>query len=147
MKDCPHKAGVWVRALKEAFEKDLPEQLINVNGTEILAKDLFQFMSWDRGYKLGYIMDYAATDANYAQLEPVFTNADEVYIESYYGQEELELAHQNKHSTAHISGTWAKKLGVKKANPVHHSRRYHEDWQRQLLHKEFFAAFGKANPE
>jgi ribonuclease Z len=68
-----------------------------------------------------------------------FQNADQVFIETYYLNEDKELALQNRHSYARASAEVMRKAGVKNATPVHFSRRYEEEEIRRIQ-EQFKAA-------
>ncbi|WP_375560736.1 peptidase [Bernardetia sp. OM2101] len=139
IQDFPFKAGKWVKELKEAFEQNLPEKNIQIEGTNYLAKDLFSYIFVEEGYKLGYVMDHLASEENFEKIVHLFQKADELFIESYYLEEDKELALKNHHSTAKNSGLVARRAQVKKVNPVHHSRKYNHNIQ--LLIDECLEAF------
>lgn len=141
LKDSPYKGGKWVGELKTAYEQAQPEIAVNVHGTEVLAKDLFQYIEPVAGYKLGYIMDHLGDKANHERIIELFAEADEVYIEAYYAAADLELALKNNHSTAQLSGQVARLARIKKVVPAHFSRRYSDGEEHEQLLKECFDAF------
>jgi ribonuclease Z len=152
-KNLPYKAGRWIQELKAAFLENKPDRQIEISAataaqgttaeaaTTILAGELFGFLSWQAGFRTAYVIDHAATAENFAKIGALCAGVDELYIESYYGLEDKEMAEKNKHSVAAYSGKLAREIGAKKAIPVHFSRRYHEDEQRAALLKEFYDAF------
>ncbi len=137
----PHKPGKWAQQLKQAYAESKPEQRIEIEGIAYPASELFQWLQSEPGYRLGYIMDHHANEANHQKIRNLLHEADEVYIESYYTEEEKEFAEKNKHSTARQSGKVAREAQIKKAIPVHFSRRYHQEDGQQTVRAEFFAAF------
>jgi ribonuclease BN (tRNA processing enzyme) len=68
-------------------------------------------------------------------------SVDEAYIEAYDCLEDQEMAEKNKHSMAGISGKLLREASVKKAVPIHFSRRYQDPEGQTKLLAEFQAAF------
>lgn len=137
--DFPYKPGKWIRELKEDWLDGQRDVMIDVHGEELPSSALFSFIKQSPGYRLGFIMDHLGNEANHQLIERFFHGVDALYIESYYRHEDLELALQNHHSTATLSGEVARKAQAKEVHPVHYSRRYNgaiED-----LKAECFAAF------
>lgn len=141
LENCPFKAGKWMGELKKAFLSNDFEAQIEVEGQLFAAKDLFQYIENERGYRLGYIMDHRADAENHEKILALFSEADECFIETYYREMEREFAAKNFHSVAAESAKVMRNAKVKKVHPVHHSRRYHDEVERQGLLDEFFAVF------
>lgn len=141
MKTCPYRGGKWVRELKAAYLDQNPTAQIDVHGGMMEAQDLFEYLELQKGYQVGYIMDHLACEANHEKICALFQNCDEVYMESYYAQEDYELAIKNNHSTAQISGELAKRAGFKKLIPAHFSRRYHDPEMLAKIKEECLTAF------
>jgi ribonuclease Z len=134
------KKGKWISELKTAFENNDQDKEIEIEGTLYKASDLFYLLSRNEGYKLGVIMDHAADEDNYQKIKLVFNNADMVYIETFYKDEDQEFARINYHSFASASGKVMKECHVKEAIPIHFSRRYTETDQ-QEIETAFYKAF------
>ncbi len=126
MEKCPFETGPWVKELQHAFKHDKKELPVTINGKTYKAEELFYLLRWVEGHKFGYIMDHAADAANHARIKDLFSGADEIFIECYYKESEEPFAGLNKHSTAKRSAEVMRAAGVKKAVPVHFSRRYHQ---------------------
>ncbi|MCP4443363.1 MAG: peptidase [Aureispira sp.] len=141
LKNCSYPGGKWVKTLKAAYEQNDADLSIDVHGTPVLAKDLFQCIEKVAGYKLGYIMDHLGSPENHQRITTLFEGADEVYMEAYYADADQELAFKNNHSTARLSGQVARLAKIKKIVPAHFSRRYHDDLAHEALLKECFDAF------
>lgn len=148
IKSLPYKAGPWLQTLKAAFAQNLPDtELFPLPDTPILAGQLFQFLTWQRGFRTAYVIDHAATQANFDKILALIDHADELYIESYYGLDEIEMARKNNHSLASFSGQLARLAHVKKPIPIHFSRRYHDEADRQILLCQFYDAFTGLTPD
>jgi ribonuclease Z len=85
------KKGKWISELKKAFENNDSDQEIEIEGTVYKASDLFHFLTRNKGYKLGVIMDHAVCEDNYEKIKTVFREADMVYIETFYKDEDQNL--------------------------------------------------------
>jgi ribonuclease Z len=127
--ESPFAPGPWVKMAKAAFLANNPEMSINIQGQNYPAAELFPYFRLKTGYHLGVVMDHLASDANH----------DQVFIETYYLNEDKELALQNRHSYAQASAEVMRKAEVKNATPVHFSRRYTEE-DIQVIQREFKAA-------
>lgn len=138
--DAPFKPGPWIKEAKAAFLAQTPDAPILVQGEKHLANELFPYFRLKTGYHLGVVMDHAAIASNHHKILTTFQDADEVYIETYYLNQDRELALQNRHSYATASAEIMRKAGVKKAIPVHFSRRY-EEAEIAIIQEEFKAAF------
>ncbi|WP_051349347.1 MBL fold metallo-hydrolase [Chryseobacterium gregarium] len=134
------RKGKWISELKAAFETQDLEKEIEIEETVYKASELFHFLTRNEGYKLGVIMDHAAAENNYEKIKAVFRKADLVYIETFYKDEDQELANINYHSFASASGKIMKDCEVKEAVPVHFSRRYTES-DRLDIETAFYKAF------
>ncbi len=142
MQNCPYKAGRWINELKIAFlAQDWEKDIAIDKDINLKAGELATFIQREPVYKLGYVMDFAATEANREKIIALCADADELYMECYYSSEDIELAVRNNHSYAAFSAQTAKLARVKKANPVHFSRRYHDAEQKAMILKEFFEHF------
>lgn len=127
------KGGKWVADLKHAFETNNQDETIEVNGTSYKAKELFHMMKTETGKKIGIIMDHAASAENHAKIKDKFNECDELYIECFYKDEDKEFAINNHHSYASMSGQIAREAKVKKAIPVHFSRKYQAEEIEELI--------------
>lgn len=145
MKDCPHRPGPWVREVKMAFEAKDRAARIRIGEEIVPASELFTYLEEVPGASFGFIMDHAASPVNHAKIANLFANADEVWIEAFFTEIEKDLAVKNNHSTARASGEVCRRAQVKKAVPVHYSRRYHVESELAGLKAEFFAAFNPAD--
>ncbi|WP_347216620.1 peptidase [Chryseobacterium sp.] len=134
------KKGKWISELKTAFENNDLDKEIEIEGTSYKASDLFHLLTRNEGYKLGVIMDHAVDEDNYKEIKSVFSNADKVYIETFYKDTDQEFAKINYHSFASASGKIMRDCMVKEAIPIHFSRRYTEDDQ-QEIETAFYKAF------
>lgn len=101
---------------------------------------MFHLLSRTEGYRLGVIMDHAVCEDNYEKIKNVFTGTDLIYIETFYRDEDHGFARQNYHSFASASGKIMKDCKVKKAIPVHFSRRYTES-DRLEIETAFYKVF------
>ncbi|OCA77808.1 hypothetical protein BBH99_11055 [Chryseobacterium contaminans] len=134
------KKGKWISELKKSFENTDADQEIEIEGTLYKASDLFHLLTRNEGYKLGVIMDHAVDEDNYEKIKAVFSQADRVYIETFYKDTDQEFAKINYHSFASASGKIMNECKVKEAIPIHFSRRYTETDQ-QEIEAAFYKAF------
>lgn len=142
VEQCPYKPGKWMAELKQAFEVSDAERLIAVESERMIpAGELFQYLVEEPGFRVAYAMDHAATEANFERIRGLCRDADEAYIEAYYSLDDAEMAQRNKHSMAGMSGRVLREAGVKKAVPIHFSRRYQDAEGQAKLLSEFESGF------
>ncbi|WP_435524091.1 hypothetical protein [Chryseobacterium indoltheticum] len=113
------KKGKWISELKTAFENNDSDKEIEIEETVYKASDLFYLLTKNTGYKLGVIMDHAVCEDNYEKIKKVFKEADIVYIETFYKDEDKGFAKINYHSFASASGKIMNECEVKEAIPIH----------------------------
>ncbi|MFN0202070.1 MAG: peptidase, partial [Bacteroidia bacterium] len=149
MQNCPYPAGAWIQKAKQRRleiadnEIDTLTETLEIQGLEVPLTTLFSYLQKETGYRLGFIMDHQANEENHAKIRALFYEADEVFIESYYADNEKYMAFLNHHSTAKASATVMKQAKVKKAIPIHFSRRYHDEISLKMIQSEFFEAFAQ----
>ncbi|UEQ75951.1 peptidase [Chryseobacterium arthrosphaerae] len=136
------RKGKWISELKSAFENNDPNKEIEIEETVYKAEELFSLLTRNSGFKLGVIMDHAASEENYEKIKAVFEGADLVYIESFYKDSDQDFAELNYHSFASASGKIMNECKVKEAIPIHFSRRYTETDQEEI-ETAFYKAFHK----
>lgn len=134
------KKGKWISELKIAFENNYSDKEIQIEETVYKASDLFHLLTKNAGYKLGVIMDHAVCKDNYEKIKTIFKESDMVYIETFYKDEDQEFAKLNYHSFASASGKIMNECKVKKAIPIHFSRRYVES-DKLEIETAFYKAF------
>ncbi len=127
------KGGKWVANLKEYYKVNNNDALIEVNGINYLSKNLFHMIKVEKGKRVGVIMDHAASIENHKKIKSRFSECDEVYIECFYKDEDRDFAEKNYHSYASMSGHIMKECKVKRAVPVHFSRKYEKNEIEQLI--------------
>jgi ribonuclease Z len=132
--------GPWVKQLKEAHAASNHNNPINIQGKETPAHELYPLLSTTPGYRLGVIMDHAATPENHKCITDLFQGADTVFIECFYSDEDADFATRNHHSHASASATVLRQANVKSAIPVHFSRKYTET-DRAHIKSQFETAF------
>ncbi|WP_442264839.1 peptidase [Tenacibaculum sp. ZS6-P6] len=140
IKKSDFKPGKWVKELKEAFENNDKRREIIIAESSYTAEDLFYLLEVQLGDSLGIIMDHAPSEKNHQKIQEHFKDCETVYIESFYLNEDKELAIKNFHSYAAKSGEIAKKARIKNPIPVHFSRKY-KSAQIEQLQQEFYNAF------
>jgi len=85
-------------------------------------------------------MDHAANEENHQKISDLFSFCDIVYMEAFFKEADKALAAQHFHSYSIPSGRILKKIGVKKAVPMHFSRKYNPEEIEELI-REFEQAF------
>jgi ribonuclease Z len=130
------RGGKWINELKLAYENRLGGKDIIIDGEGYSAESLFDLLEVKKGDSLGVIMDHAVSEENHLAIKSLFTNSNQVFIESFYKLEDKDKATKNAHIYSSASGKIMKECNVKNAIPVHFSRKYNEE-DIQVLIGEF----------
>lgn len=142
----PYRPGPWIRQLKECFQNNQPNTLLQIDDdTSLPAKDLFSYLYVKPGWKLAYAMDHLACESNHKIMAELFHKADELVIEGFFRECDRDYALRHFHSTAYESGKIARIAQVKKLTLVHHSRRYQKELED--LREEAYAEFESRPPK
>ncbi len=136
----PYPPGKWISELKNAFLDEDPTRLIAIDTDKVTAESLYSLLKVNNADSLGFIMDHAGTPENHAKISIHFRNVETLYIESFYADEDSEIARGNAHSTTTLSGKAAGLARAKKAIPLHFSRKY-SHFKCQEMEKEFFDSY------
>jgi len=131
------KGGIWVRELKTAYEQGNETALIKIENKDYPAAELFYMLETKKGDSLGVIMDHAANEANHKKIQSIFQDCNQAFIECFYKAEDKEFAKLNFHSYSEESAKIMKICNIKKATPVHFSRKYKEE-EVKVLMEEFY---------
>ena len=92
------------------------------------------------GQKLAYVTDTAYHEANAASIVGLARDADLLFIETMFLEEDKEMAAAKYHLTARQAGELARRANVARVVPFHFSPRYVGCEAR--LHGELAAALG-----
>lgn len=126
--------GPWLTAFKEAIQHGEPDDTpIGVawapSGEQreaklplgLLRREIMRVTS---GRKIAYVVDCAFTDSNAARIVALAGEADVLFIEAAFLQEDAARAHERQHLTAHQAGTLARQANAKRIVTFHYSPRY-----------------------
>jgi ribonuclease Z len=91
------------------------------------------------GQKIAYVTDAVFTPGNAEKIVALSENADYLFIETTFVQDEAERAAERKHLTAHQAGSLARRAGAVRVVPFHFSPKY--TGREDLLRSEAEAAF------
>jgi ribonuclease Z len=140
------EVGPWLRDLKRAIVEQRPdEHLIRVpvpqsqTASDMPLGGLRHVAEVTAGQKIAYVTDAADTPANRAAIIELAGNADVLFIEATFAQEDAALAAERRHLTAAAAGSIAREAGVRRLEPFHFSPRYAGEAAR--LVSEALAAF------
>lgn len=141
--------GRWLGAFKEAIVRGSPDDTpIEVAWTGArgerpaslpLGALKREIMRITAGRKIAYVVDCAFTEANVARVVALAKDADVLFIEAAFLQEDCARAAARQHLTAHQAGTLARLANVKRLVTLHYSPRYQGQGER--LAREAETAF------
>jgi ribonuclease Z len=143
--------GRWLAELKEAIRAEQPDATrivaLREGRTEVevelgALRDLVRVTA---GQKIGYIVDTRFLPENLAVLLPVMHNADVLFCESPFLDEDRDQAAMRYHLTAAEAGTIGRLSRARRLKVFHYSPRY--QGRGDVLRQEAEAAFrGRIDP-
>ena len=146
--DLKLNVGPWVNRFKELlYRKADPATVIEVpapdSANEVrtfslgtLAEKIARITP---GQKFAYVTDAAYNETNRKKIVSLARDADQLFIEAAFLEEDLEAAKEKYHLTARQAGTLAREAGVRAVTVFHHSPRYFG--RGHLLAEEALKAF------
>ena len=142
--------GPWLHDLKRAIIENRPDDhMIRIASragvcTERQLGILRSAVTVTPGQKIAYVTDVADTAANRASIIQLVQDADLLYIEATFAQEDAALAAERKHLTTAAAGSIARAARVRRVEPFHFSPRYEGEEARLL--NEVMSAFSGPLP-
>lgn len=132
--------GPWLRELKRAVVENRPDNYPIRTGSASILSDaremplaaLRSVLTVTPGQKIAYVTDAADTPANCAAIIGLIQNADLLFIEAAFAQEDAALAIERAHLTTAAAGRIARQAGVRRIEPFHFSPRYSGQEARML---------------
>ena len=149
--------GPWLARAKQAVRRGEADEtpltaLGRVNGgwreVEVLLGDLKKSaLQIGPGEISAYVVDTSFNDENTARIVELARNADRLFIETVFLDEDKKIAARKHHLTAQQAGRIAREAGAKQLVPFHFSPRYQEreDQLRQEAANAFLGIGGR-NP-
>jgi ribonuclease Z len=133
--------GCWLNAAKTAIRRSDPDDAPIAVGERMILLGLLRREAFRTapGQRLVYVTDAAPTEANAHAIVALARGADQLFIEAAFLQEDLALAQERRHLTAHGAGILARDAAVRQLAVHHHSPRYMD--RPHALRQEAEAAF------
>ncbi len=141
--------GPWLRSFKEAILSGVPDDYpVQVSWrapdpaspkTLPLGQLKNDIMRISAGRKIAYVVDCAFTSENVQKIVALAGDADTLFIEATFFDEDAAIAAQRRHLTARQAGVIGRLAGVKRLVTFHYSPRYRGEGDR--LAEEAQAAF------
>jgi ribonuclease Z len=128
--------GPWIQALKKALyaNRDL-DHVIELSKKRFSFKELADRLTIiSKGQKIAYIADTAFTESNCKKIMMLANEADHLFIESAFLDQDKSHAERKFHLTAKQAGKIAALSGAKRFTLFHFSPRY--DDHTELFYKE-----------
>jgi ribonuclease Z len=121
--------GPWLREAKRAVRQGAPDtsQVCVRDGLAISLGDLKQHaLRTARGQKIAYVVDLAYDEQNIEKVVALARDADQLFIEAPFLDEDANIAAERWHLTARQSGSIANRAHVAHLIPFHFSARYRD---------------------
>ena len=141
--------GPWLRELKEAVVRGDPDDTIITarwcehgkphEASYPLHELRQELLRVAPGQKVAYVTDTGYTPCNVTKIVKLARNADQLFIESPFLEEDADIAKRKMHLTAHQAGKIARRAGARRFTQFHFSPRY--DGRASELHCEAMSAF------
>jgi ribonuclease Z len=145
--------GPWLRELKRAVIDNKPDDHSIRIGSRAAASETREMplgalrgvVTVTAGQKIAYVTDAADTAANREAIIRLAHNADFLFIEAAFAEEDAALAAERAHLTTAAAGRIAREAGVRRVEPFHFSPRYAGEEDRMT--NEVDVAFSDRGPE
>lgn len=141
--------GPWLNSLKQAVRRGEPDEtfftLASVEeGKErevriLLGRLKSEVLRITPGEKLAYVVDAAYHRDNAERIVELARDADQLFIEAVFLEDDAAIAARRHHLTAQQAGSLARRADVKRFIPFHFSPRYLDREER--LRAEAWTAF------
>ncbi|MBN2372979.1 ribonuclease Z [bacterium] len=143
-------SGPWLNQLKTAIRQQEPDNYpitIKAKSSDdsqgqkttlgwVKQKGLFTI---SQGQKIAYVTDIGYTQENISRLTSFAMDADYLFCEAAFLEEDSQLAKKKCHLTAHQAGLIARQANARKLIPFHFSPRY--QGREDLIYKEAERSF------
>jgi ribonuclease Z len=144
------ETGPWLNEFKQAlFNNQDPDSVFEVKfgkkhqtKTFVLGDLAKQIALITPGQKISYIADVVYSESNIENIVELAKDADHLFIEASFLEEDRDIAKKKCHLTARQAGLIAGRAKVKQLTPFHFSPRY--QGQGHLLEKEAIEAYDYA---
>ncbi|KAA2236998.1 ribonuclease Z [Salinarimonas soli] len=134
--------GPWLNVAKAAVREGAADDTPIVIGEASipLGRIREHALAVGPGQSVAYVVDALGSPANEAAILDLARNADQIFIEAAFLDEDRDIAAARRHLTAGQAGRLARRAGVRRMTPLHHSPRYLD--RPDALRLEAEAAFG-----
>jgi len=117
--------GPWLSELKDAIRVRMPGNTeFVVAGRQYRLDELQTIATITKGQKISYVTDVSLTDDNIRRIIEFVRDSDTLYCEAYFMDKDIDMARKRFHLTAKITGSIARRAGVKHLVVMHFSPRY-----------------------
>jgi ribonuclease Z len=119
--------GPWLNEAKRAARRrDGDDTVIVVDATRSITLGELRrgALHVAAGQRVAYVVDTAAHADNIARATALARDADQLFIEAAFADEDAAIAAERRHLTAGAAGEIARRAGARQVTPLHFSPRY-----------------------
>lgn len=131
LKEMGFKTGPWITELKSAVLAGDYERPIHATMKQKTEPSIFtaaQLADWlllpRHRHKIAYVTDGAAHEKNFRALVPLVEDADILFAETCFMEQDRPAADETKHFTTTFIARMAQEANIKRLIPFHFSKRY-----------------------
>jgi len=117
--------GPWLSDLKKAIRNEESDDYnFTIDNKNYKLAELRDLVMISKGQKICYVMDTSPTEENFNKLKPFIKDAEILFCEAFFSDDERERAIYRNHLTAKMAGKLAREAGVKSLKVMHFSQKY-----------------------
>ncbi len=124
LKDLNLPVGPWLGEFKTAIRQKVSDRVFRIEDREYAFEEIRGIADITKGQKISYVVDIVGSGENMRKIIELARGSDDLYIESYFLHEDIDMANERYHLTAKQAGMIARDAGAGRLEVFHFSPRY-----------------------